>query len=444
MTFALKDFEHLKKHFNDCVAFVLKREIKESIAGLQSRRRDELQFLTTVIAELETKKITQESVNILYGAMCVTNTDIVRRMKTGESTSKVFDRLNIAMGIVGENKPSNEQYVTFYKSLNKFLNLIYIGSDSRKGFKKEHPFQTVPAIKLVEFAKIGFESEEATHNAISASMPTDGKSTVSDGSWYKPVVLIPESIVAPFGSFAALKESLHLLVIAETADKNTADISSLDPNRAIQLQFLDTLANNLSAKKAAGIPEPEKRAILAGAMYLVRGQIAVEYGYAPLNDVDLVPTLISNGSVVHTELTRILNAKNTCAEDKEALIHAANQYIRYTSVENVKVKDVHVESIRAAHAFSGISGFSLTPILQLIQKMVRTCRDTAIDFCFGELQKEIQAQEALQPSKPASSYAASISSSLLNWWKKPSHPEIDAEEELEHTAEASGSSVTPT
>ena len=35
MTLVLKDFEHLKTHFNDCVAFMLKREgDKQSIADL--------------------------------------------------------------------------------------------------------------------------------------------------------------------------------------------------------------------------------------------------------------------------------------------------------------------------------------------------------------------------------------------------------------------------
>lgn len=420
MTFALKDFEHLKKHFNDCVAFVLKRDGKEKISDLPSRRRDELQFLTSVIAELETHKITTESVNTLYGAMLVTNQDIVNRMKSGESTSKVLDRLNLGMGITDSVKPSNDQYATFYKSLNRFLNLIYVENDSRQGFKKEHALQTVPAPKLVDFAKIGFQLEEAAQNHISTTLAVDGKSN-TDGSWYKPAKLVPESIVAPFTSFAALKEALHQLEISETADKNTADISLLDQNRAIQLQFLKSLAISLSGPKASGIKENEKVAILAGAMYIVRGQIAQEYGEEPLSHADIVATLFRNGSVVHTELTKVLNAKTTCVEDTEVLINAANQYIRHMTVEKVDAK----EAIRDKHLFSDIKGFSLVSILELAQNMIRSCRNMAIDFCLGELNKEIKAQEALLPKAPSTSYASSI----YSWWKKT--PQQPAEDELE-------------
>jgi hypothetical protein len=426
MTFALKDFEHLKKHFNDCVAFVLKRDGKEKISDLPSRRRDELQFLTSVIAELETHKITTESVNTLYGAMLVTNQDIINRMKSGESTSKVLDRLNIAMDIKDSSKPSNDQYATFYKSLNRFLNLIYVENDSRKGFKKEHALQTVPAPKLVDFAKIGFQLEEAAQNQISTTLTVDGKSN-TDGSWYKAAKLVPESIVAPFTSFAALKEALHQLIIAETADKNTADLTTLDPSRAIQLQFLESLANSLSGPKASGIKETEKTAILAGAMYIVRGQIAQEYGYAPLSHTDIVATLLRNGSVVHTELTKVLNAKTTCVEDTEVLINAANQYIRHMTVEKVDAK----EAIRAKHLFTDIKDFSIVSILELAQNMIRSCRDMAIDFCLGELNKEIKAQEALQPKAPTTSYASTI----YSWWKKaPQQPTAEEDLEEQHAA----------
>lgn len=439
MTLVLKDFEHLKNHFNDCVSFLLKRDSKEKIADLPSRRRDELQFLTSVIAELETRKITAESVNILYGAMCVTNQDIVNRFRSGESGSKVLDRLNIAMGITDSNKPSNDQYATFYKSLNRFLHLIYIDNDSRKGFKKEHILQSVPAPKLVEFAKIGFQLEEAAQNGISTSLAVDGKSN-TDGSWYKTSKLVPEPIVAPFTSFAALKEALHQLIISETADKNTADITSLDTNRAIQLQFLDSLAISLSGPKAGGIKETEKTAILAGAMHIVRGQIAKEYGYEPLSNTDIVATLLRNGSVVHTELTKIINAKTTCVEDIEVLITAANQYIRHMTVEKIEPKGAPVEAIRAKNLFSEINGFSLVSILDLAQSMIRSCRDKAIDFCLGELNKEIKAQEELRPKKPSTSYASSI----YNWWKTTPSEVVDAEEDLEQqkAAESGSSSST--
>ena len=177
------------------------------------------------------------------------------------------------------------------------------------------------------------------------------------------------------------------------------------------------MAISLSGPKASGIKETEKTAILAGAMYLVRGHIATEYGYEPLSHVDIKPSLLRKGSVVHTELTNILKAKATPVEDIEVLITAANQYIRHMTVQNVESK----ESIKPEHIFSTIKNFLLNPILSMAQQIIRSCRDKAIGHCVVELNKEI---EASKPKEASSSYA----SSLYNWWKKPAKVQEEEEE----------------
>ncbi|KTD45155.1 hypothetical protein [Legionella quateirensis] len=439
MTLALKDFDELKRLFDDCVAFVLKRENKDSIAALPSRRRDELQFLRTIFHELGTqitsaksndkRAVVARSVDIVYAAMNVIVADIDRSKAAYESSGRVKDRLNIAMGISAEHQASPDQLAKFYKSLNQFMNQIYVDHDSRKGFKKDHILQSVPVDKLVKFAKIGYEFEEAAQNNVNNSLVV-GEKAKADGAWYKPTKEVPESIVAPFKTFADLKEELHQLIIAETADKNASDVSSLDENRALQLQFLDSLAISLSGPKAAGIKETEKTAILAGAMYLVRGHIAKEYGLEPLSNEDIKATLLRNGSVVHTELTKTLNAKATPVQDIEVLITAANQYIRHMTVQNVESKG----SIKPEHIFSTIKDFLLNPILSMAQQMIRSCRDKAIDHCVVELNKEI---ELSKPKEASSSYVSSI----YNWWKKT--PKVQEEEEdLEDQNEQKASSST--
>ena len=447
MTLVLKDFDELERLFNDCVAFVLKREKKDSIAALPSRRRDELQFLSTIINELhnqiahakshDKRAVVTRSVDILYAAMNVIVADIDRSKTAYESSGKVKERLNIAMGISAEHRPSPDQLAKFYKSLNQFMNQIYVDLDSRKGFKKDHILQSVPMDKLVKFAKIGFEFEEAAQNNVNNSLVV-GEKPKADGAWYKPTKEVPESIVAPFKTFAALKDDLHSLIITESADKNAADISSLDDNRAIQLQFLNSLAISLSGPKASGIKETEKTAILAGAMYLVRGDIAKEYGYEPLSDEDIKPTLLRNGSVVHTELTNILKAKETPVEDIEVLVTAANQYIRHMTVQNIDSK----ESVKPEHIFSTIKDFLLNPILSMAQSIIRSCRDKAIDHCVVELNKEI---EASKPKEASSSYASSFS--LYSWWRKPAKvqaEEEDLEDQKEQTASSSTDITQPT
>ncbi|RUR18500.1 type IV secretion protein Dot [Legionella sp. km535] len=431
MTLVLKDFEHLKSHFNDCVAFVLLREKKNEIANLPPRRRDELQFLSTLIQELDTlitqakatekRAVTARSVNTLYAAMNVIIADIDRSKSAYESSGKVKDRLNIAMGITAEHQPSAEQYVMFYKSFNQFMKQIYVENDSRNGFKKGHIFQTVPMDKLVKFTKIGFEFEEAEQNNVNSSLVA-GETTKADGAWYKPLREASGSIVAPFKSYADLANELHKLILTETADKNAADISSLDENRALQLQFLKSLEQSLSSPKASGIKDAEKTAILAGAMYLIRGFIAVEYGHEPLSHKDITATLLRNGSVVHTELTRILNAKATAVEDIEVLVTAANQYIRHMTVQTADAK----ESIKPAHIFTSIENFPLIPMLSMAQNIVRSCRDKAIDLCAIQLNKEI---EAAKPKEASSSY----SSTIYSWWKKtPKVPEEEEELDAQH------------
>ena len=80
------------------------------------------------------------------------------------------------MGISAEHQASPDQLAKFYKSLNQFLNQIYVDHDSRKGFKKDNILQSIPIEKLVKFAKIGFEFEEAAQNSVNNSLVVRRKS----------------------------------------------------------------------------------------------------------------------------------------------------------------------------------------------------------------------------------------------------------------------------
>lgn len=55
MTFVLKEFDTLKSHFNDTVKIILQREKKDKIEDLPNPRKEELQFLTAVLNQLEAK-----------------------------------------------------------------------------------------------------------------------------------------------------------------------------------------------------------------------------------------------------------------------------------------------------------------------------------------------------------------------------------------------------
>lgn len=434
MTLALKDFEFLKQQFKDCVQFVFNREGKDKIADLPPLRRDQLQFLSSVFTEVESRIEKEKSqaatekrtpalkpyINVLYGAMCVINQDITNHLSKGQG-SRVRDRLNIAMGITKTETPDTAQYIDFYKSLNQFINLIYVGNDSRNKLNKEHALQTIPLEKLMKFANLSYFLEEQARKTATAKLANGGASTVN-ASTYRVEKLISAPLVAKFESFKDLKEALHQLNLVETAHKDKADISEIDDkNRAIQLQFLNKIAQSLDAK--IWMNDVEKTAILAGSMYIVRGQIFREYGYEPLDNVDLVASYIRSGSVVHTNLTKILDAKNESVENIELLITAANQYINYMTVELKAVpKKEPIPTVRTNHIFSTIKDFSLSTLFDLAQYMIRSCRSIALDRCVTEMKKEIEA------AKPKDTKSASMFGSWASWWTKP-EPNVEDNEE---------------
>lgn len=159
-----------------------------------------------------------------------------------------------------------------------------------------------------------------------AKLTADGKTKANANSFHveKP---IDSSIVEQFKSWDEMKGALHQLILDELSDKNVAKISALSQARSAQLKFLQTMAEQLDKIPNQSLEPSEKMAILAGAMYIVRGQIAQEYGKDPLSNDKISAT------VIHTGLSTILHANADCCEDKEVLIAAANKFIRHMVIE---------------------------------------------------------------------------------------------------------------
>ncbi|HAT2009532.1 TPA: lpg0634 family Dot/Icm T4SS effector [Legionella pneumophila] len=438
MTFVLKEFDTLKSHFNDTVKIILQREKKDKIEDLPNPRKEELQFLTAVLNQLEAKidelkpRSLASYVHVFYGAMLLVCKDVENNLRVMEKkeNSLLFTRLMDGMGISDENIPTSDQNIMFYRGLNKFLNFIYESNDSRKGLKKEHFLQVLSLKKIYSLAKLSYEQEEAAENNALTKLTADGKTKANANSFHveKP---IDSSIVEQFKSWDEMKGALHQLILDELSDKNVAKISALSQARSAQLKFLQTMAEQLDKIPNQSLEPSEKMAILAGAMYIVRGQIAQEYGKDPLSNDKISAT------VIHTGLSTILHANADCCEDKEVLIAAANKFIRHMVIERPEQsnKKITKESIRENNMFSDIAGFQLISVLTLIQNMIRTCRTDAIEACVTKRKEEL---EALKPKKEGYSIASSVTGYVGSWFKKaPSMSEEDEEDDLkdQNTAE---------
>lgn len=433
MTFALKEFEDLRNKFNDTVTVLLGRELKNitnpderkrienlpehaRIEQLSEPRKYEIQYLKAVLTELELQvrnktKTSKQCSQVFYAAMFIIHKDIkdhLGRFQSAEG-SHLHTSLTDIMGINDKNTPEPRQLTECYKSLNKFLSPIFIENDSRKGLKIEHHLlQNVPFEHLVSLLKKGYKLDKEANILSGNTFRAEGKSSVEPT--YRPERELPEQTITQLTSWDELKKGLHNLILEERTDKNVSSISHI-PNkvRQAQIQSLEIIEAALS-KSQPSLKNSEKIAVLAGAMYIVRGQIAQEYKKEPLSNSKAL-----ENSIIHTGLTKILKAKDAKFEDIEALIQSTNQYVLHMTVEFAgSSKEIQKDAIRTNNIFSKAEEFKLIPFLALAQDIINICRDGALDVCV----------EAIKPKVNAPS--------IWSWWKKPaSTKEEDADVEDE-------------
>ena len=411
MTFVLKDFEALKEHFNKTIRVLLIRDYgqeeakKKTITDLKSRK-EEVLFLNAVLTELEERikhnnpKSLEPFVEIFYGAQTLIQQDTKDNLGYFDSDGLLFNRLNLGMGITESDFPDNYQKARHYKVLNNFLKLIYKEGDSRNGLQVPNALDAVPLQKLTTLITKGHQLEEAAQKKITEGYHEAGKTEGHANSF--PVAYdVPASAIAKFDSFETLKKELDDLVLGELGSKNVASVDVYtDEKRVAQLNSLLAMANTLNASK---VKPSEKISILAGMMLLVREQIGHEYGKQPFSNDDITKTMLSNGSVVHTELTKILNAKTMSREDAQALIISAKNFMTYMTIEHSESKGEVKESIREKHIFSDVAGFKLVPVLDFMQKLIRCA---AID----SLDRSVIAYEKTLPKEAPVSWTSTVTS----------------------------------
>lgn len=407
MTFVLKDFNAIKKHFNEAVTTILRREKIDSVGDLPKKRREEIMFLQSVLTELESRithykpKNLKPFAEVLSGAMLVIKKDIKDNLGYMEKAegSLLYTSLDTVMGIDGKDFPDHHQTASYYYALNSFLALIYKEGNSRLGLSSAPVFASVPLEKLVTLATSSYQLEEAVRKEITKNYVADGKTDAKIGG-YVTTKDTAASAVEPFTSYATLKASLDSLIIDERAKHSVPKISAL-PNktRVTQLLSLQILSEALATPTAISkIKESERIAILAGTMLLVREQIGQnEYSKTPFS------TDAIERSEVHKGLTGILKAQEIDTEDAQALITAAQHFTAHMTLDRTDNKGVVTEAIRAKHIFSDIPGFNLASVLDLMQKLIKTCRIDALNRCIKDHKKEVEGDK---PKEASISYAS--------------------------------------
>jgi hypothetical protein len=387
MTFVLKELSALKNYFNETLSLFLKTDKKDKIEDLSKPvRKYELQFLSSIMDELE-RQVSQKEIKpkaaatVFYGAMYVIMVDIQRNRQSYEAEGLLHQRLAIAMGIDSDTKPEDKpnlyQTSKFHTSFNRFLNQIFLNNDSRNGFAKNHMLQAVPIDQMEHLVKISYNLENQAQKKIVTSLKNTGTSKVT-AAIYKIQKKSPSSALERFGSWDKLNKDLGNLILDELAHKKVPKIERLSAKRVAQLQCLNAVRDSLIEST---IDEGEKIAILAGTMYLVRGQIINEYSSSYVSKLAKLEK-----SVIYVGLNKIIGENDISSQDSEALISASLQYIQLMTVEPKNKEGI--KSIRISHIFSSIIGFDLKLAFNLFIDMIYACRTTSLDHALYEFKKE--------------------------------------------------------
>jgi hypothetical protein len=333
-----------------------------------------------------------------YGAMLIAQHDIsgIQRKRAYKLSSALAEAIGTHPHSPIENKPTANDYEAFYVSFNVAMHTqLFPSTGTRKCLKEDHMLSALPKEDLERILTTAYEFEKNARMAVVGSLVAEGKSVIKLSDYaINEKMETPASATERFKSFTELRTNFASLIIAELNDKGKGTISEVE-DRATQLNFLKKLGDLL---EALTIKDTEKTAILAGAMYLVRREIQKTYRI-----------LSPDNSKVHELLGGLLGAANVSPLDQEALLQAANNFIRYATLESKKTeqKTSTVKVINQSHPFTEIVGFNLPAILNLFFEMIGSCRDNACKQMFIEMKEREKVE---QPTSSGTSYLASFAS----------------------------------
>lgn len=359
----------------------LKEEAEKAKNKLESRFNENIQNYTLAF----------------YGAMLIAQDEIssINRTRAKMLSSRIAEAIGIGASVSVEKLPNANNYETFYVMFNALmLSHLYPNADARKGFKEEHMLSALPKDDLERILTKGYEFEKNARIAVVNGLAANGKSVINVSA-YKVEKETPASATERFKSFAELKKELEGIITAELVSKGKGTINEVQA-RAAQLNFLEKIGTLV---ESLDIKDTEKTAILAGAMYLVRKEIQKSYADS------LIHCMRSpDNSEIHKKLGELLGAESISHLDHESLLHAANNFIRYATLEskNPEQKTSTVKVINESHPFVKIEGFKLSEVLNLFFEAICSSRDSACKQIFITMK---QSEKVEQPENSTSGYS---------------------------------------
>ncbi|CAM4482074.1 MAG: hypothetical protein LEGION0403_FIIPPAGN_01557 [Legionella sp.] len=348
-------------------------------------------------AEGEFNEKVQCHIMAYYGAMLIAQQDIsaIGRNRSKKLVSALAEAIGIDKFTPVENQPNANDYEAFYVSFNVVMHThLFPSTGARKGFKEEHMLSALPKDDLERILTKAYEFEKNARMAVVGGLVAEGKSVIKlTGYTVTAEMETPDSATERFKSFAELKKNLNSIIIEELNDKKKGTINEVE-SRATQLNFLKKLGDLL---EDLTIKDTEKTAILAGSMYLVRRQIQKSYEDSIIHFIRS-----PDNSKVHEALGGLLDAANISSFDHEALLQAANNFIRYVTLER---KNPEQKTINRAHPFTEIEGFNLHEVLNLFFELICSSRDSACKQMFIAMK---ESEKVEQPASSSTSYWSSL------------------------------------
>lgn len=415
MTFELKNYTSLKTEWESAKLFLLDR-LKQSkpkaktLEELEPPKKDQIRFinylfesldkastrsLTTVAAAKKgSKAATKEQVEeiippehaaeIMTAAMALICKDIKDGFSQIATQSTTRDRIKSVIGLTRTSAPTNSEYSTYFRLLNGYLKKsLFNEASPALGFKLEHDFRFVDSAKLMGLLSKSYGLQAEYSKKALKDLPTTDTSE-AEFSKYKLELPISDELITPFHDWATLSAALDTIEREELVRANVATVDKLSPERASQLQFLKVVRDKLNQMPSSQLRDNNKMAILLGALYLVREQISKEYSLGTLSSGNTYGTL--TGSRVHTALTELLNVEGANPEHIESYATATNHFLRFSTIRE--------QQFKTSHLFSNIESFNLVGALELIQDIILTARNNALDRAIA-----VQQLSAPKPKK---------------------------------------------
>ncbi|HRD71342.1 MAG TPA: hypothetical protein PK657_14510 [Legionella sp.] len=332
MTFEFKEFESLKKTFNDDWD-VIRRNEQINKADIEV----EFKLIDATINDIE-QKIKNlkksspeyiENMEKMYATvLLVINHLEVHQPKLNKNVLKC---LNNTLGITEQKKPQPQELLNWQRKLNQLFNCSFIENNPLKGFKDQHTYSHIDKNRLIEFYKLNYVMQEKLFAKIELSLDKTCEYSSSFQS-----IESPKEFKTTYTSFEDFEKAINTSINTIIAKKNKLHWYELDRKEQVGLikdiiNILKSLpVTNKGSKSKSSMFESDQIVTLLGLSYIIRGGINIEYKKDILSKESTKTFRFLNlgGSELHHELTMCLGIEENF-EEIDYCVSRAKNFLNY-------------------------------------------------------------------------------------------------------------------